>query len=119
MSKLTRGFVRLPVCRLSLTAIIAFILSPLTALAENINLFSVAERQPQGIKLAEKLPVKRLVLGLDDEGNVMVRYRKICVTLVYGPDSGVDGYKDRAGLVPPLKESQGIGEIRCKVGFVF
>ncbi|HEY5973417.1 MAG TPA: hypothetical protein VIU41_01625 [Geobacteraceae bacterium] len=70
-------------------------------------------------KTAEKEAVARLALGVDNDGNVMIRYRRTSITLVYGPEKSDQETKERLGLVPPLKESVGIGEMSFKVSFAF
>jgi hypothetical protein len=94
-------------------------MAPLSAFAESINLLRLPEKNQQSSKTSEKPRGRKLSLGTDDDGNVMVKYKKVCLTFIYGPESGANEQKDRVGLVPPLKEAAGIGEIKCRVGFVF
>ena len=70
-------------------------------------------------KTAEKESVTRLALGVDNDGNIMIRYRSTSLTLVYGPEKTDQDGKERLGLVPPLKESVGLGEMSFKVSFAF
>jgi hypothetical protein len=72
-----------------------------------------------GSVIPEKGKTGRVVLALDDDGNVMLRYGRVSLTLVYGPTRIAEEEKERQGLIPPLKESPGMGEMSFKVGFAF
>ena len=62
---------------------------------------------------------KQVALGFDNDGNVMIRYGRSSLTLIYGPEGTADEIKERWGLVPPIKETVGMGEMCIKVGFAF
>jgi hypothetical protein len=70
-------------------------------------------------KTAGKESARRVGLGLDNDGNVMLRFRRTSLTLIYGPEGTGQEIKTRLGLAPPLKESVGMGEMSFKVSFVF
>lgn len=106
---------------LSVTMIVAitFLLVPQGAFSENIKLLPAVATGNPAAKQFEKAKGKHLALGADDDGNVMIRYGKVSLTMIYGPDESASQFRERAGLVPPIKESVGLGEVSCKVGFTF
>lgn len=98
---------------------ITFLLVPQGAFSENIKLFPVVATGNPEAKRVEKTKGKHLALGADDDGNVMIRYGRLSLTMIYGPDESASELRERAGLVPPIKESIGLGEVSCKLGFTF
>jgi hypothetical protein len=70
-------------------------------------------------KTAGKDAITRLALGLDHDGNVMIRYGRTSLTMIYGPEGTADEMRIRSGLTPPIKESAGMGEMSFKVSFAF
>lgn len=109
--------------RVTMIVAISFLLVPQVAFSANINLLPVvAKENPEAkheAKQVDKAKGKHLALGADDDGNVMIRYGKVSLTMIYGPDESASVLRERAGLVPPIKESVGLGEVSCKVGFTF
>ncbi|WP_041245217.1 hypothetical protein [Geotalea uraniireducens] len=109
--------------RVTMIVAITFLLVPQGAFSENIKLFPVvATGNPEArheAKQDEKAKGKHLALGADDDGNVMIRYGRLSLTMIYGPDESASELRERAGLVPPIKESIGLGEVSCKLGFTF
>lgn len=109
--------------RVTMIVAISFLLIPQGAFSANINLLPVvAKENPEAkhkAKQVDKAKGKHLALGADDDGNVRIRYGKVSLTMIYGPDESVSVLRERAGLAPPIKESVGLGEVSCKVGFTF
>ncbi len=96
-----------------------FLLVPQGAYSKGLNLLPVVATENHEVKPADKAKVKHLALGADDDGNVMIHYGGVSLTMIYGPDENVSDVRERAGLVPPIKESAGLGEVSCKVGVTF
>lgn len=99
-----------------LAATILFVPRPGRA---EVNPVSLVEKGAAEIKKSSKSPDKRMALGLDDDGNVKIRYGGTSLTLIYGPEGTASEIKERLGLAPPLKGSAGMGEVSFKVGFAF
>jgi hypothetical protein len=93
------------------------LLVPAAGQADTRNLLITAEAAPVA---AVPAPAgKRPALGLDDAGNVMVRYGGLSLTIIYGASEAVDSLRERAGLLPPVREAAGLGDLTFKVGFAF
>jgi hypothetical protein len=103
----------------SMIVAMTFFLAPQAVFAEKNDSLPFAGKSKPTSQMAEKAAVKRVSLGLDDDGNVMIHYGGTSLTLIYGPDGTGNVLKQRVGLVPPLKETVGIGEVSFKVGFTF
>jgi hypothetical protein len=103
----------------SLIIAMTLLLAPQAVFAEKNNTLPFAEKVKPAAQMAEKTAVKRISLGVDNDGNVMIHYGGTSLTLIYGPDGTGNDLKQRVGLVPPVKETVGIGEVSFKVGFIF
>ena len=101
--------------RVAMIAVIASLLVPRGAFPQRSDPPPVAGKVDPGGKGTGK----HVSLGLDDGGNVMLRYGGVSLTLIYGPEEGGDAIRERGGSVPPLKEALGVGEVSFKVGFAF
>lgn len=119
MTALQRRMIGLYLNRVTMIVAITFLLVPQGAFSENIKLFPVVATGNPEAKRVEKTKGKHLALGADDDGNVMIRYGRLSLTMIYGPDESASELRERAGLVPPIKESIGLGEVSCKLGFTF
>lgn len=119
MAALQRRMIGPYLNRVTMIVAATFLLVPQVAFSEKINLLPVVATGNPEAKQVEKAKGKRLALGADDDGNVMIRYGEVSLTMVYCPDESASAFKERAGLIPPVKESVGLGEVSCKVGFTF
>ena|GEM_PF-3032887 len=119
MTALQRRMIGPYLNRVTMIVAITFLLVPQGAFSENIKLFPVVATGNPEAKRVEKTKGKHLALGADDDGNVMIRYGRLSLTMIYGPDESASELRERAGLVPPIKESIGLGEVSCKLGFTF
>ncbi len=104
---------------LSMIVLAALLLLPRPARAEINSPTPLIAKGDTTPKNAPKSPGKPMPLGLDNDGNVMVRLGDATLTLVYGPEGTAKEIKEKLGFTPPLKESAGIGEVGFKVGFAF
>ena len=103
----------------SMIIAITFLLAPQAVFADNYSPLPFAEKGKPASQMAEKDAAKRISLGLDKAGNVMIHYGEKSLTLIYGPDGTGNELKQRIGLDPPLKETASIGDVGVKVGFRF
>ena len=104
--------------QLGLIAGMALLLAPVTGRADSSNLLITADAESAAVLKAAPTG-KRLALGLDDAGNVMACYGSLSFTIIYGASEAADPLRERAGMLPPVKEATGVGDLTVKVGFAF
>jgi len=97
---------------------LAVILSAEVSFAENSLLPLNALPDYRTLNLTSTSTAKRIEVALDDDGNLILRRGKVSLTFIYGADEAADAIRDRAGLVPPVKEAARIGAI-VRVGMLF
>jgi hypothetical protein len=94
------------------------LLVPTLASAESVSLVRSAVMGSADPIVSTKVDNKPLQVGLDENGDVTIYYRKVSLTMSYNP----------ADLLPPAKEqvvlntspqSSAVGGFGIKVGFAF
>ena len=93
----------------------AVLLSPLAAQAEGLTF--VRTTPPQHGTSAE--PLKNSRLGLDDDGNVMVRVGGMKVTFVYEAGSSSPDNRETASRSSQRQDVACLGGVSVKLGFTF
>ena len=119
MAALQRRMIGSTLSGVTMIVAMTFLLIPQAAFSENVQLFPIVEAVKPEVQKVEKANGKRMTLGTDDDGNVMVRYGRVSLTMVYGQNESTSEVRERVGLVSPPRESIGIGEVSCKLGLRF
>ena len=93
----------------------AVLLSPMVAQAEGVTF--VRTTPSQHGTLAE--PLKNSRLGLDDDGNVMVRVGGMKVTFVYEAGSSAPDSRETTSRASQRQDVACLGGVSVKLGFTF
>jgi len=89
--------------------------SPQTACAENITLVRTASLSQNTLAS----PQKRARLGVDSDGNVMVRYGGVSVTFIYDAASAAKDSREFASASAQRQEVASLGGLSVKLGVAF
>ena len=92
--------------------------SPMALFAEEINLKLLTTREEVALMMPEKTSGGHLALGVDDDGNVMLRSGNTSVTFIYTPPDGSQDVRDHIGMVP-CPNCSGFGGVSVKLGMAF
>ena len=105
-------------CCGKMSLVLIVLLVPALAFAENINLVRTAEMGVAEQIVARKVAGRNLLVGLDENGDVTIYYRKVSLTMSYNPADIIPQARERVVLNAPLEPSA-VGGFGVKVGFAF
>ncbi len=95
-------------------AIVLSLLAPLTAGAEIVT-FDRTTQTPH----EQYSPLKKVRLALDDDGNVMLRFRRVSLTFIYEADSPAQDSRLQSGVTATRQEVACLGGVSVKFGLTF
>ncbi|QEM67735.1 hypothetical protein FO488_05920 [Geobacter sp. FeAm09] len=102
----------------ALCALLSLLLAPLPARADNVIFLQVPDHQLREQPDPQASAVKKARLGLDDDGNVMVRYNdRVSVTFIY--EAGANPQESRLKASVPHQEVACLGGLSVKLGVAF
>jgi hypothetical protein len=104
--------------RVSISMVLGGLLVPSLACAESVNLLRSAEAGSPEQIVAKRVAGRPLVVGLDENGDVTIYFRKVSLTVSYNPADVLPQARERVPL-NPLPESAAVGGFGVKVAFAF
>ncbi len=92
------------------------LLVPVSSFAESMTFVQTADAQ----KSSRVASLKKVCIGLDEDGNALLRYGKVSVTFIY--DAGSSSSESRTqswNSTTPRQEVASLGGLSVKLGFAF